>query len=40
MSDGNIEAICASNSYKYNIILLDYAIETTNLKEEIANYKK
>lgn len=40
MSDGNIEAICASNSYKYNIILLDYAIETTNLKEEITNYKK
>ena len=40
MADGNLDAICVSNSYKYNIILLDYAIETTNLKEEIANYKK
>ena len=40
MADGNLDAICASNSYKYNIILLDYAIETTGIKEELSNYKK
>ena len=40
MADGNLNAICASNSYKYNIILLNYAVEVTGLKDEISNYKK